>query len=752
MKREDALEYHARGRPGKIAVVPTKPLTNQRDLALAYSPGVAEPCLEIKGNPEDAYKYTAKGNLVAVVTNGTAVLGLGNIGALAGKPVMEGKGNLFKQFADLDVFDLEVGSEIPDDVIKFCQLLEPTVGGINLEDIKAPDCFYIEETLRKTMKIPVFHDDQHGTAIISGAALLNALEITGRDIAQVKIVFSGAGAAAISTAEHYVRLGVKREHITMCDRKGVIYDGRVEDMDPYKARFASKTKKRSIAEALDGADVFVGLSVAGAVTGEMVAKMAKQPIIFALANPVPEILPHEVRAVRSDAIIATGRSDYPNQVNNVLGFPFIFRGALDARATEINEEMKMAATRALAQLAKEDVPESVSALYGLTSVKFGPEYLIPFPFDPRVLLTVAPAVAWAAVASGVAKEFIELETYRDQLEARLGRARGIMRGLATRAQREPKRVVFPEGEDPKIIRAAQILADDGIAIPILLGRKDRVRATAEELGISLDLIHVEEPGTSVNRERYAQYLWQKRQRKGLSLVEAGQRIARANVFGSVMVAVGDADALVGGIGKHYPETIRPALEVIGADRRHGLVSGLYMLVFEKHVVFFGDTTVNIEPSAEQLAQIGWSAAGLARTFGVSPRIAMLSFSNFGSVKHPEAQKVAQAVSMLRLRDPSLVVDGEMQADTAFSAEILNTRFPFSALKEAANVLIFPNLSSGNIAYKLLTQLGGATAIGPILVGMQHPVHVLEQGADVQEIVNMAAVAVIDAQQRSRPTT
>ncbi len=443
MKREDALEYHARGRPGKIAVVPTKPLTNQRDLALAYSPGVAEPCLEIKANPEDAYKYTAKGNLVAVVTNGTAVLGLGNIGALAGKPVMEGKGNLFKQFADLDVFDLEVGSEIPDDVIKFCQLLEPTVGGINLEDIKAPDCFYIEETLRKTMKIPVFHDDQHGTAIISAAALLNALEITGRDIAQVKIVFSGAGAAAISTAEHYVRLGVKREHITMCDRKGVIYDGRVEDMDPYKARFASKTKKRTIAEALDGADVFVGLSVAGAVTGEMVAKMAKQPIIFALANPVPEILPHEVRAVRSDAIIATGRSDYPNQVNNVLGFPFIFRGALDARATEINEEMKMAATRALAQLAKEDVPESVSALYGLTSVKFGPEYLIPFPFDPRVLLTVAPAVAWAAVASGVAKEFIELETYRDQLEARLGRARGIMRGLATRAQREPKRVVFP---------------------------------------------------------------------------------------------------------------------------------------------------------------------------------------------------------------------------------------------------------------------------------------------------------------------
>ncbi len=747
MKREDALEYHSRGRPGKIAVVPTKPLANQRDLALAYSPGVAEPCLEIKGNPEDAYKYTAKGNLVAVVTNGTAVLGLGNIGALAGKPVMEGKGNLFKQFADLDVFDLEVGSETPDDVIKFCQLLEPTVGGINLEDIKAPDCFYIEETLRKTLKIPVFHDDQHGTAIISGAALLNAIEITGKDLAAIRVVFSGAGAAAISTAEHYVRLGVKREHIVMCDRKGVIYEGRAEDMDPYKARFASKVKARTIAEALVGADVFVGLSVAGAVSGEMVAKMAQQPIIFALANPVPEILPHEVRAVRDDAIIATGRSDYPNQVNNVLGFPFIFRGALDARATEINEEMKMAATRALAQLAKEEVPESLSALYGLTSVKFGPEYLIPFPFDPRALLRVAPAVAWAAVASGVAREFIELDVYRDQLEARLGRARGLMRGLAARAARDPKRVVFPEGEDPKIMRAAQVLVDEGIAHPILLGRLERVRAIADDNGISLDHIHVEEPGASAHRERYAEYLWQRRQRKGLSLAEAQQRITRATTFGSVMVAMGDADALVGGIGKHYPETVRPALEVIGADERHKIVSGLYMLVFEKHIVFFGDTTVNIEPTAEELAHIGWSAATVARTFGVTPKVAMLSFSNFGSVRHPETSKVAEAVQILRARDATVIVDGEMQADTAFSPDVLLQRYPFSALKEAANVLIFPNLAAGNIAYKLLTQLGGATAIGPILVGMQHPVHVLEQWADVQEIVNMTAVAVIDAQTR-----
>ena len=752
MKREDALDYHSRGRPGKIAVVPTKPLANQRDLALAYSPGVAEPCLEIKAKPDDAYLYTAKGNLVAVVTNGTAVLGLGDIGALAGKPVMEGKGNLFKQFADLDVFDLEVGSRDPDDLIRFCQLLEPTVGGINLEDIKAPDCFYIEETLRKTMNIPVFHDDQHGTAIISGAALLNALEVVGKAIEEIRVVFSGAGAAAISTAEHYVQLGVRREHILMCDRKGVIYAGRTEEMDPYKARFQNETTARSIAEALAGADVFVGLSVAGAVTGEMVARMARAPIIFALANPVPEILPHEVRAVRDDALIATGRSDYPNQVNNVLGFPFIFRGALDARATTINEEMKMAATHALAALAKEDVPESVAALYGLTNVKFGPDYLIPFPFDPRALLRVAPAVAWAAVASGVAREFIDLDEYRDRLEARLGRARGIMRGLISRAQHDPKRVVFPEGEDPKILRAAQRLVDEAIAHPILLGRLERVRQTAEELGIPLDGITLIEPATAPQRDRYAQLLWQKRQRKGLSLVEANQRITRATTFGSVMVAAGDADALLGGLGKHYPETVRPALEVIGTHPQVGLASGLYMLVFEKHVVFFADTTVNIDPTAEQLALIAASAAQLARTFGITPRVAMLSFSNFGSVKHPEAQKMAEAVRILRQRDPHLVVDGEMQADTAFSTEVLAGRYPFAALKEAATVLIFPNLSAGNIAYKLLTQLGGATAIGPILVGMQHPVHVLEQGADVQEIVNMAAVAVIDAQQRTRGVT
>ena len=746
--REDALEYHASPRPGKVAVVPTKRLTNQRDLSLAYSPGVAEPCLEIRNSPDEAYRYTSKGNLVAVVTNGTAVLGLGNIGPLAGKPVMEGKGNLFKQFADLDVFDLEVGSEDPNDVIRFCQLLEPTVGGINLEDIRAPDCFYIEETLRKTLKIPVFHDDQHGTAIISGAALINALSIVDKPIGEVRVVFSGAGAAAIATAGHYERLGVRHEHIIMCDRAGVIYAGRADDMDPYKARFASDTKARTIAEALEGADVFVGLSVAGAVTGEMIEHMAPRPIIFALANPVPEILPDEVRRVRPDAIVATGRSDYPNQVNNVLGFPFIFRGAMDARATEVNEEMKMAATRALAALAREEVPESVAALYGLRTVKFGPEYLIPFPFDPRVLLWIAPAVAWAAVATGVAREFMDLEEYRERLETRLGRARGLIRGIINRAVRDPRRIVFPEGEEPKILRAARIIVDDGIGYPILLGNRRVIEQNAAAAVISLEDIVIEDPSTSPHRERYAEFLWERRQRKGMSYGEALRRLYNGNYYGSVMVACGDADALLSGMTMQYPETIRPALEVVGAHPRAGLVSGMYMLVFERHVVFCADTTVNIDPTAEQLAQIAYAAARIVRTFGIEPRVAMLSFSNFGSVRHPHADKVSRAVQLVRERDPNLVVDGEMQADSALDERILAESYPFSALKEPANVLIFPNLSAGNIAYKLLNKLGGATAIGPILIGMRHPVHVLELGADVQEIVNMAAVAVMDAQSRT----
>ena len=749
--REDALDYHARGRPGKIAVIPTKPLDNQRDLSLAYSPGVAEPCLEIQKNPEDAYKYTAKGNLVAVVTNGTAVLGLGSIGALASKPVMEGKANLFKQFADLDVFDIEVGSTVPDDLIQFCKLLEPTVGGINLEDIRAPDCFYIEQTLREALKIPVFHDDQHGTAIISGAALLNALELVTKSIGDVRVVFSGAGAAALSTAEHYVRLGVKRENITMCDLHGVVYAGREVAMDPYKSRFARDTSMRTVTEALVGADVFVGLSAGGAITGSMIAAMAERPIIFALANPVPEISPDEVRAVRDDAIIATGRSDYPNQVNNVLGFPFIFRGALDVRATQINEEMKMAATRALASLAKQGVPDSVARLYGLSSVTFGKEYIIPYAFDPRVLLWVTPAVAWAAVASGVARHFIDLDDYRVSLETRLGRARGIMRGIMSRAMQSPKRVVFPEGEDPKIIEAARILLDEGIAHPILLGNRAVIEKVAAGSRISIEDVEVEDPYTSGRRDEYAEFLFARRQRKGMSLAEAHQRLANGNYFGSVMVALGHADALVSGVNMHYPETIRPALQVIGAQPEVGIVSGLYMLVFERHVVFCGDTTVNIDPTAEQLAQIAEGATRLVRTFGIEPHVALLSFSNFGSVQHPETKKVARAVELLRARNPTLMVDGEMQADTAVDERRLKSMYPFSTLTERANVLIFPNLSAGNIAYKLLNHLGGATAIGPILVGMRLPVHVLEEGAEVQDIVNMAAVAVIDAQQHEAAT-
>jgi malate dehydrogenase (oxaloacetate-decarboxylating)(NADP+) len=749
--RDEALEYHSSGRPGKIAVVPTKPLNNQRDLSLAYSPGVADPCLEIERSPEEAYRYTARGNLVAVVTNGTAVLGLGNIGALAGKPVMEGKGNLFKQFADIDVFDLEVNSTVPEDVVRFCQLLEPTVGGINLEDIRAPDCFFIEERLRETLKIPVFHDDQHGTAIISGAALLNALELVGKDIGEITVVFSGAGAAAISTAEHYVRLGVRRERIILCDRAGVIHRGRETDMDPYKARFATDLPARTTAEALRDADVFVGLSVARAISPEMLAAMAPRPIVFALANPVPEVMPEDVRRVRPDAIIATGRSDYPNQVNNVLGFPFIFRGALDARATQINEEMKMAATRALAQLAREDVPDSLARLYGLERVSFGADYLIPFPFDPRALTWVAPAVAWAAIASGVAREFIDLEDYRQSLDERLGRARGIMRGLIARARANPKRVVFPEGEEPKVIRAARMLVDEGIAEPVLLGAQATIEGLAQEMGVSLDEIEIEDPIRSALCEEYATYFWERRQRKGLTLAEAKLRMRNPIYFGCVMVAKGRADALLAGVNLHYPETIRPALEVVGAHARAQLVSGMYMLVFEREVVFCADTTVNLDPTAEQLAQIGYAASRIVRTFGITPRVAMLSYSDFGSVRNEDTAKVARAAELLRERDPSLEVDGEMQADTALEEYKLRRRYPFSRLSATANVLIFPNLSAGNIAYKLLNLLGGATAIGPILVGMRRPVHVLEEGADVAEIVNMAAVAVVDAQARSQTT-
>ena len=747
-RRQEALDYHAQGRPGKIQVTPTKPFKDQRDLSLAYTPGVAEPCLDIAKRPDDAYTYTAKGNLVAVVSNGTAVLGLGNIGPLASKPVMEGKGILFKAFADIDVFDLEVGSENPEDVIRFCQLLEPTVGGINLEDIRSPDCFHIEQKLRETLSIPVFHDDQHGTAIISGAALLNALDVVRKDIDKVRVVFSGAGAAAIATAEHYVKLGVKREHIVMCDQKGVIHTGR-QDLDQYKARFASDTRARVIADALKGADVFVGLSVGGIIKGEMLAGMAKRPIIFALANPNPEIMPDDAKRARPDAIVATGRSDFPNQVNNVLGFPFIFRGALDARAKKINDEMEMAATRALAQLAKEEVPESVTRAYGGDTLKFGPDYLIPKPFDPRVLLSVAPAVAWAAVASGIAGRIIDVEEYRAELEARLGPERQVMRGLITRAQQDPQSIVFPEGDDPRILRAARILADEGIARPILLGDLDAIRHQADDASLTLEDIELLDPHTAPDREQFAEELWQRRQRRGMTRREAQTRVLDPIYYGLLMLRAGRADALVAGEEIEYPDSIRPALEVIGVEPGRKHVSGIYMMIFRQQTFFFADTTVNIEPDAETLAEIATATANFVLRLGVEPRVAMLSFSNFGSVKHPQARKVQQAVSLLHERVPDLQVDGEMQADTAVVERILTRVYPFAKLRGPANVLIFPDLNAANIAYKLLARLGDAQAIGPILVGMDRPVHVLQRLSEVPDIVNMAVIAAVDALEHRR---
>jgi malate dehydrogenase (oxaloacetate-decarboxylating)(NADP+) len=746
--RQDALDYHSQGRRGKIEVVPTKPALTQRDLSLAYSPGVAEPCREIAANPEEVFRYTARGNLVAVVSNGTAVLGLGNIGALASKPVMEGKGVLFKRFADIDVFDLEVDSLDPEDVIRFCQLLEPTVGGINLEDIRAPECFYIEEELKRRMDIPVFHDDQHGTAVISGAALLNGLELVGKRLDEARVVFSGAGASAIATAEHYVSLGVRRENIVMCDSKGVIYTGRAEAMDPYKARFARDTPMRTLTEALHGADVFVGLSVAGAVTQEMIVPMAESPLVFALANPDPEITPEDVLEVRPDAITATGRSDYANQINNVLGFPFIFRGALDVRARQINDEMKMAATRALAALAKQDVPESVERAYGDDRFRFGPEYLIPKPFDPRIMLWVAPAVAEAAMQSGVARQTIDLQQYRSELEARLGRAREVMRDIRDAARRDPRRIVFPEGQHERIIRAARQVVEDGIAHPILLGQPEQIRQSAAELGVDLKGIKLLGDEEYESRlEQYAQKLYQRRHRKGITEAEARDRVRQHIVYACMMVNEGDADGLVAGEDMYYPDTVRPALETIGTSPDVKHVAGLYMMVLENDLVFFADTTVNIDPDAETLAEIALLSAGFVRRLGIEPRVAMLSFSNFGSVRHPQADKVRTATELVKARDPDLVVDGEMQADVAAMPAVRAKTFPFSELQGPANVYVFPDLNAANIAYKLLARLGGAEAIGPILLGMNRPVHVLERGSETAAIANLTAIAVVDAQER-----
>ena len=749
-RRQAALDYHSEGRPGKVEVVPTKPVATARELSLAYSPGVAEPCREIHQNPEDVYKYTARGNLVAVVSNGTAVLGLGDIGPLAAKPVMEGKGVLFKRFAGIDVFDIEVNSKDPDELIRFCQLLEPTVGGINLEDISAPACFRIEAELKRTLSIPVFHDDQHGTAIIGGAALLNACEVTGKRLDQIHVVFNGAGASAISTAAHMVRLGVRRENILMCDSKGVIYEGRTEAMNEYKALVTSSTDRRTLTEAIGGADVFVGLSVAGQVTQEMVATMARDPIVFALANPDPEILPEQVYAVRNDAIVATGRSDYPNQVNNVLGFPFIFRGALDVRACTVNEEMMLAATRALAELAREDVPDSVRSVYAGETIRYGRNYLIPKPFDPRVLYYVAPAVARAAMESGAARVKLELEEYRDRLRASLGPGREVMRWMTHHARQRPARVVIPEGHNDRVIRAAATMVEEGVARPILMGRPEIVREKAEAMGVELDGVQikwaVEEEEA---RELYAEELYRRRARKGLTLNEARQDMLKPLPFALQMVRAGDADAVLAGIESNYPEVVRPALQVIGVANGVQHVAGLYMLAFpHRELLFFADTTVNIDPDAETLADIALLCARFVEDLGIKPRVAMVSFSNFGSSPHPEAVKTAKAVHLIRQRDPDLTVDGEMQADTAVDMHKLKELYDFSFLKEPANVLVFSNLTAANAAYKLLDRLGGAEVIGPILLGMSRPIHILQRGSTGQDVLNLATIASVDAQTRS----
>jgi len=748
--REEALAYHTGKRKGKLAVVATKPCVTQRDLSLAYTPGVAEPCLEIARDASLGYEYTNRGNLVAVVSNGTAVLGLGNIGALAGKPVMEGKGVLFKRFADIDVFDIEIDSSDSKEIIRFCQMLEPTVGGINLEDIKAPECFEIEEELKRTTNIPVFHDDQHGTAIISGAALVNALEVVGKKIDEVKVVFSGAGAAGIACATFYLSLGVKPENLLLVDSKGVIYAGRTEGMNPYKMRFAVETGARTLEDAMRGADVFAGVSVKDLVTREMVASMAESPIIFAMANPDPEITPEEVAAARDDAIMATGRSDYPNQVNNVLGFPFIFRGALDVAASEINEEMKLAAAHALAALAKEDVPDSVVNAYGGKALRFGREYLIPKPFDYRVLLWEAPAVAEAAIKTGVARTpYSSREDYVRELENRLSRTAQVMHGVFDQARRDPKRIVFPEGESDTIVRAAKILAEEGVCRPILLGDRDTVNELLREHEVDRGSVQIVDPGENGDLETFAAAYHQMRWRRGVTLREARQLMHDTVYFGNMMVHEGKADGLIAGLTRYYPDTIRPALQIHRTLDRMSLVAGVYLLLFEDRMLFIADTTVNQDPTAEQLAEIAWMASAVARTrFGVEPRVAMLSYSNFGSNPDPRTLKVRKATEIAKERWPELVIDGEMQADIAIFPDLARERYPFSSVAGDANVLVCPDLESANILYKLLWRLGKVEAIGPILTGIGAAVHVLQRGVEVNDIVNMAALCVLKAQKLS----
>lgn len=742
---KDALDYHRlKDKPGKISILPTKPLATQRDLSLAYSPGVAYPVLEVERDPELAYEYTAKGNLVAVISNGTAILGLGDRGALASKPVMEGKGVLFKKFADIDVFDIEVNSHDPDEIIRVVAAISPTFGGINLEDIKAPECFYIEERLKAMLDIPVFHDDQHGTAIISSAGLVNALEIVGKRIDEVRLVISGAGASAVSCAELAIRLGVRRENVLMLDSKGVIYKGRTHGMNVYKERFAVETDLRTLEDAVRGADVFYGLSVANVLTPAMVKSMAERPVIFAMANPDPEIRYELAKEARPDCIVATGRSDYPNQINNVLGFPFIFRGALDVRARAINEEMKVAASKALAALTREDVPDSVLRAYGVDSLKFGEDYIIPKPFDPRVLLWEAPAVAEAAMQTGVARRRIDLDAYREQLELRQGAGERVRHFIMNKARsaHPRKRIVFAEGDEPKIIRAAAQVADDGIGEPVLIGHPEIVAEHIARLGLEF-APEVVDPAKFERIDAYAQAFYDMRQRKGVSLRQARTLIRQPNIFGPMMVKMGDASAFVSGLTYEYPEVIRPALQIHGTRTGAARVAGVYVMIVNDQVYLFTDATVNIDPSAQDLAEIACLAADFARKLELHPRVALLSFSNFGSTPHPLSEKVRQAVQIIRAKRPDLDVDGEMQADTAVSPAIVDERYPFSRVKDA-NVLVFPSLESANIAYKLLARLGNAQAIGPILLGTGAPVHVLQAGDEVRDIVHMAAIAVMDA--------
>ncbi len=756
LRKQQALEYHAKGRPGKIEVVPTKDAKTQRDLSLAYSPGVAEPCKEIAILKENVYKYTAKGNLVAVISNGTAVLGLGDIGPEAGKPVMEGKGVLFKIFADIDVFDIEINEKDPDKFVEIVKALEPTFGGINLEDIKAPECFYIEKRLVNEMHIPVMHDDQHGTAIISGAALLNALELQKKKIDKAKFVVSGAGAAAISCCRLYESLGARHENFLMFDRKGVLHKNR-PDIDELKQSYANAPREMTLAEAMKDADVFIGLSVGNCVTADMVKSMAKNPVVFAMANPDPEISWEEATGARKDVIMATGRSDYPNQVNNVLGFPYIFRGALDVRADRINEEMKLAAVRALAELAKSPVPDIVNMAYGEKNIFFGPDYIIPKPLDPRLLATVAPAVAKAAIESGVAQHTIpDWDAYTNELNRRLGLDNQVLRVIGNKARRNPKRIVFAEADNIKILKAAQIVFDEGIGYPILLGDENKINQLAMEAGVELDGLPILDPRSEQTEEKralYGEIFLQKRGRKGFNAYEARKVMRDRNYFGCMMVECGDADCMISGLTKNYPDTIRPALQTIGTEEAVKKIAGMYMMLTKKGPLFFADTTVNFNPTAEELADITLMVAKEVRQFNITPRVAMLSYSNFGSSNSPEAKLVADARKIIKQKMPSLIVDGEMQASVAFNNELMKENYPFCELVDKnVNTLIFPNLSAGNIAYNLLKELDTADAIGPILLGLKKPVHILQLGSSVRSIVNMALIAVVDAQTKSKVST